>query len=138
MPASTSKTITLTCQHHSGALRLGHLQIAQVSVDVDTNTTNNSSTASITVHYPDVSVSKSGELAVHCRQCGQLQHHGEGAGSGNSTNVTLSNAPLADHTWTVSGTEAGSCSITAGTLRCNFGSALAREVHHREHHHDGG
>jgi hypothetical protein len=80
-------------QHHSGALRLGHLQIAQVSVDVDTNTTNNSSTASITVHYPDVSVSKSGELAVHCRQCGQLQHHGDGAGSGNSTNVTLSDAP---------------------------------------------
>jgi uncharacterized repeat protein (TIGR01451 family) len=41
-----------------------------------------------------------------------------------ATNVTLSDTLPTGFTWTLGGTNAGSCGISAGVLTCNFGSVL--------------
>src|SRR5439155_1325912 len=93
--------------------------------DVDTVPANNSSGAVlVTVNCPDVEIGR-----ASCRE--RVSTWGAAGysitvtanGTGNSTGVTLTDVlPNAGHTWTVGGADAASCSISAGTLTCHFGT----------------
>src|SRR5439155_1264687 len=118
-------TITLTTTTTAADCANGLSNTATVSADVDTVPANNSSGAVlITVNCPDVGVVKTANPAT--LTAGGTAGYSitvTANGTGNSTGVTLTDVlPNAGHTWTVGGADAASCSISAGTLTCSFGT----------------
>jgi uncharacterized repeat protein (TIGR01451 family) len=75
---------------------------------------------------PDVSVSKTTSTPT-VAVGGQAIYNitVTAGGTGNSANVTLSDALPAGHTWVVSGPDAASCTITGSNLSCAYGTMAA-------------
>ncbi|MBA2768606.1 MAG: DUF11 domain-containing protein, partial [Sporichthyaceae bacterium] len=80
-----------------------------------------SNTVSTTVLCPDVSVEKAASAAVSAGGTATFTIVVSAGGTGDSTGVTLTDT-LPAGTWTIGGPSAASCSITSGTLNCNFGT----------------
>jgi uncharacterized repeat protein (TIGR01451 family) len=80
------------------------------------------SPATVTILCPDVSVLKTAGAAVSAGSTVTFTIVVTAGGTGDSTQVMLTDALATGHTWTVGGANANACSITAGLLSCDFGT----------------
>jgi uncharacterized repeat protein (TIGR01451 family) len=131
MASGTSKTITLSTQTSTSRCPAGVtiMNTATLTADGDSNTSNNSSgPITITVKCPDVSVVKTTTTpTIIAGGTATYNVVVTANGSGNSTNVVLTDTLPAGLGWTVGGTDKASCSpaspLAGGTtLICNFGT----------------
>jgi uncharacterized repeat protein (TIGR01451 family) len=121
MASNTSKVVTLSRATVGGDCP-SIANTATVNATGDTNTSNNSASATITVNcHPDVSVTKTGNGPLSVGATAIFTITVTAGGIGGSVNVTLSDT-LPSGTWTVGGADAASCNIAAGVLTCNFGN----------------
>jgi uncharacterized repeat protein (TIGR01451 family) len=97
---------------------------ATVFATGDLNSSNNSSgPVGITVHCPDVSVLKSTPASsIVAGETARYDIVVAAGGTGNSTNVRLSDTLPSGLPWVLSGLHAGACSIDVSELTCNFGA----------------
>ncbi|MFN8470910.1 MAG: DUF11 domain-containing protein [Anaerolineae bacterium] len=92
-----------------------------VAASNETNTANNSATATITVNCPDLKVTKTAANSpISAGDLASFSILVSNIGAGTARNVTLSDT-LPSGTWSIGGANGGSCSITAGVLNCDFG-----------------
>jgi uncharacterized repeat protein (TIGR01451 family) len=128
MAPGASKSNTLTAP--TTAASCGTINnTATVAAQADINPDNNSSgPIPITVNCPDVSVAKTASnTTVIAGNSAVYNIVVTAGGTGNSTNVTLTDTLPSGFNWTVGGTNAAACSpaspVTGGTtLTCNFGT----------------
>lgn len=128
MAPGASKSITLTAP--TTAASCGTINnTATVAALLDINPNNNSSgPIPITVNCPDVGVAKTASSpTVTAGNSASYSIVVTAGGTGNSTNVTLTDTLPSGFTWTVGGANAAACSpaspVTGGTtLTCNFGT----------------
>jgi uncharacterized repeat protein (TIGR01451 family) len=121
MASGTSKVVTLS-RATTGADCPSIANTATVNATGDTNTGNNSSSATIAVTCaPDVSIEKSGSTAISAGGTATFTITVSAGGTGPSSNVTVTDT-LPSGTWTLGGTDAAACGITAGVLNCSFGT----------------
>jgi uncharacterized repeat protein (TIGR01451 family) len=122
MASGTSKTITLGRTTTSADCPAPIANTASVNAAGDTDPTNNSASATITVTCaPDVSILKTGGEAVSAGGIASFTITLTASGTGSSSNVTLSDT-LPAGTWTLSGANAAQCAIASGALTCSFGT----------------
>ena len=135
MAQGTSKTVTLSRATNAQDCPAIN-NTAVVSATGDTNTNNNSSTASVTVNCGQITLGKSADRATV--NAGDtigfliaIANLGDGTATGVTVNDTLpSGAGLA---WTIdaAGSEPG-CAIASGVLTCTYGDlgpGASRNVH---------
>src|SRR4029450_5937791 len=121
MASGTSKVVTLS-RATTGGDCPSIANTATVNATGDTNTGNNSASATITVNCaPDVSILKSGSTAVSAGEAATFTITVSAGGAGPSSTVPVTDT-LPSGTWTLGGADAASCNIAAGALTCNFGS----------------
>jgi uncharacterized repeat protein (TIGR01451 family) len=122
MASGTSKTITLGRTTTSADCPAPIANTASVNATGDTDPTNNSASASITVTCaPDVSILKTGGDAVSAGGIASFTITVTASATGSSSSVTVSDT-LPTGTWTLSGADAAQCAIAAGVLTCTFGT----------------
>jgi uncharacterized repeat protein (TIGR01451 family)/fimbrial isopeptide formation D2 family protein len=80
------------------------------------------SPATVTILCPDVSVLKTAGAAVSAGSTVTFTIVVTAGGTGDSTQVMLTDALATGHTWTVGGADGDACTITAGLLSCDFGT----------------
>jgi uncharacterized repeat protein (TIGR01451 family) len=80
------------------------------------------SPATVTVVCPDVRVLKTAGQAISAGGTASFTILVTAGGSGDSTQVMLTDDLAAGLTWSKSGTDAGACTITGTLLACNFGT----------------
>src|SRR5205823_2515256 len=76
----------------------------------------------ITVNCPNVSVLKTAGQAISAGGTASFTITVTAGGSGDSTQVMLTDDLAAGLTWSKSGTDAGACTITGTMLACDFGT----------------
>ncbi|HEX6867388.1 MAG TPA: hypothetical protein VF119_01220, partial [Candidatus Limnocylindrales bacterium] len=88
-------------------------------------TGNNTSSATIVVECPDITVEKSGNGPISAGQTATFTIVLSNAGPGDASGVTLSDQ-LPSGAWTLGGADKAACTISAtNLLTCDFGTVLA-------------
>jgi uncharacterized repeat protein (TIGR01451 family) len=95
-----------------------------VAASNESNTTNNSASASITVNCPDVTVTKTGNGPINASDTAAFKIIVKNTGAGTAYNVTVNDTLPAGVTWTIDPAVTG-CAITGNTLSCSLGSLAA-------------
>jgi uncharacterized repeat protein (TIGR01451 family) len=96
--------------------------IRNVATVATTNDGSAEAAASLVVNcHPDVSVTKTGNGPISAGAVATFTIVVSAAGTGGSTNVTLTDT-LPAGTWTLGGANAASCTLVGSSLSCNFGS----------------
>ncbi|HVK19863.1 MAG TPA: SpaA isopeptide-forming pilin-related protein [Actinokineospora sp.] len=95
---------------------------ATVAADNESNTGNNTATATINVNCPDVTVEKTTDAGtINAGDTARFTITVRNNGQGNAYNVTLTDPLPAGSDWTINPAVQG-CSITNGTLSCDLGT----------------
>ncbi len=123
LPEGATQTVTLTAA--TSAAHCGNISnSASVTADVDANPGNNADgPLVIVVQCPDVSVQNTALTpTVTLGSPASFAVTVTGNGPGASTGVVLTEALPAGLAWTVGGPHQDACSISGGTLTCQFGT----------------
>jgi uncharacterized repeat protein (TIGR01451 family)/fimbrial isopeptide formation D2 family protein len=123
MASGTSKVVNLTATSAAGDCP-GFENTATVSSEDDSNPSNNAAgPVPITVNCPNVSIQKTTTTPVV--NAGEQVSYSltvTAGGTGNSTNVTLTDTLPAGISWVVGGADAGACQVDTGVLTCTWAS----------------
>jgi uncharacterized repeat protein (TIGR01451 family) len=127
IPAGQSRTITITLTSGAEDCELGIDNTASIEADADVDESNNEDSAHVAVLCPNPGVVKTADVdPITAGDPASFTIVVTAAGSGTSENVVLSDTNDSDHTWAVSGADAGDCadlSVNPGEdLVCDFGN----------------
>ncbi|HAL26467.1 MAG TPA: hypothetical protein DCP25_06970 [Chloroflexi bacterium] len=82
----------------------------------------NAGPTTITVNCPNVSILKTAGQAISAGGTASFTITVTAGGTGDSTQVMLTDALATGRTWSVTGADAEACTITPGLLSCDFGT----------------
>ena len=129
IPSGQSRSITITMTSGEEDCELGIDNSASIEADADVDESNNSDSAHIAVLCPNPGVVKTAEVTpITAGDPASFDIVVSASGTGDSEDVVLSDLNETDHTWTITGADAGDCgtapvTVDPGeTLTCDFGT----------------
>lgn len=129
IPAGQSRTVTITMTSGEEDCELGIDNTAEITADADVDASNNSDSAHVAVLCPNPGVTKTAKVdPINAGDPASFDIVVTASGTGPSEDVVLSDLNETDHTWAVSGADAGDCGDAPVTvapgewLDCDFGT----------------